>query len=408
MKKILKGMAFVALAAALACACKPDNNGDNAMSEEEKALKAVVEQYVPGVIYEIYGNLADETETLWKQLVALRDASSPSQADIDKACATFLEAREWWEKSEAFLFGAATTFGIDPHIDSWPLDKDKLALSLSNAEVIAHLAEEGAGAADELGAASLGFHGIEFILFRNGKNRTQAALQGVEDDEAFAGRTVTGKSELVFAAAVAEDLYNSCAQLQVSWDPDAPKARQDLIEALELNCTVEGSDMTFGENLLGAAAAGSTYATWQEAAAKSILSGSAAIADEVANTKIGTAHYVGSDGYDADYIESPYSQRSYVDFRDNILSIQYSLYGDTGATTPGQHSLMTFLGTYKYAGASQLQADLEAALKALQACIDSGVPFVVNPQAEVAGKAIVAVNKLCDDLGDAADWIVKL
>jgi hypothetical protein len=117
---------------------------------------------------------------------------------------------------------------------------------------------------------------------------------------------------------------------------------------------------------------------------------------------------VGSYGYDADYIESPYSQRSYVDFRDNILSIQYSLYGDTGATTPGQHSLMTFLGTYKYAGASQLQADLEAALKALQACIDSGVPFVVNPQAEVAGKAIVAVNKLCDDLGDAADWIVKL
>ena len=408
MKKIIKGLAFVAMAAALACACKPDNNGDNTMSEEEKALKAVVEQYVPNVIYDIYGNLADETETLWKQLVALRDASNLSQADIDKACKTFLEAREYWEKSEAFLFGAATTFGIDPHIDSWPLDKDKLALSLSNEEVISHLESEGADAADELGAASLGFHGIEFILFREGKNRTVAALQGNEDDEAFVGRTVSGKNELIFAAAVVEDLYRSCAQLQVSWDPDAPKVRQDLVEELELSCTVEGSDLTFGENLLGAAAAGSTYSTWQEAAAKSILNGSAGIADEVANTKIGTAHYVNSAGYDADYIESPYSQRSYYDFRDNILSIQYSLYGAAGATTPGQHSLMTFLGTYKYSGAAQLDSDLQAAVKALQACIDSGVPFVVNPQAELAEKAIVAVNKLCDDLGDAADWIVKL
>jgi len=407
MRKITKWSAILALGAIALTSCNGNEDLD-VLSKEETALKAVVEQYVPNVIYDIYGNLADETESLWQQLVALRDSKSLSQADIDKACKTFLDAREYWEKSESFLFGAATAFGIDPHIDSWPLDKDKLALSLSNAEVIEHLLTEGAGAADEVGAASLGFHGIEFILFRDGKNRTVTALQNDETDEAFAGRKVSGYNELVFAAAVAEDLYNSCAQLQVSWDPNAPKSRQDLIEELELNCTVEGSDITFGENLLAASSAGSTYATWQEAAAKSILNGSSSIADEVANTKIGTAHYVGSADYDADYIESPYSHRSYYDFRDNILSIQYSLYGAAGATSAGSKSLMTFLKDFNYSGASQLESDLKGALSALEACIASGVSFVENPQAELAEKAIVAINKLNDDLGDAADWIVKL
>ena len=124
----------------------------------------------------------------------MKESGTISQAQIDQTCATFLEARKWWEQSEAFLFGAATTYGIDPHIDSWPLDKDKLARSLSNAETIANLEKEGAGAVDEVGAASLGFHGIEFIIFREGRNRMASALNGIEDDEAFAGRNVTGKS----------------------------------------------------------------------------------------------------------------------------------------------------------------------------------------------------------------------
>ena len=49
---------------------------------------------------------------------------------------THLEARAWWEKSEAFLYGAATDFGIDPHIDSWPLDLDGLQTALKNTEQV--------------------------------------------------------------------------------------------------------------------------------------------------------------------------------------------------------------------------------------------------------------------------------
>ena len=278
---IYKVLASACIFAAVACE-------DNLITEsqQDKELKAAVEQYVPNVIYNIYGKLADSSEELYKQISALKASDTFTQAQIDLICQTFLEARKWWEQSEAFLYGAATNYGIDPHIDSWPLDKDKLAKSLANAETIADLDKEGAGAVDEIGAASLGFHGIEFIFFRNGKNRSIEALNGIEDDASFAGRNISGKSEIIFATAVAEDLRNYCFELQAAWDPDCPEERVALVEdQLELN-TIMDSGLTYGENLLMTGNAGSTYRNWQESVSSILVAGCSNIANEVANTNL--------------------------------------------------------------------------------------------------------------------------
>jgi predicted small secreted protein len=407
MKKNLM-IGALALAALTLASCNKDPKVDNDLTSQEKALKAAVETYVPNVIYNIYGHLADETESLYEQLSALKEKDTYAQSDIDAICETFLSARKWWEQSEAFLYGAATAYGIDPHIDSWPLDKDKLAKSLSNAETIADLDAEGAGAVDEVGAASLGFHGIEFIIFRDGANRTAAALNGVEDDEAFAGRNVKGSDEVIFAAAVAEDLRNYCFELQVAWNPEAPEARAALVEdELEMNTTMD-SGQTYGENLLGTGNAGSTYRNWPEAVSSILVAGCSNICNEVANTKIGTAHYVNSSDYDPDYIESPYSKKSYQDFKDNILSIQYSLYGGQGLNAPAAASIMKFLQDNGWEKASQLESALKAAVASLDACLASGKAFVDDPSAEVAETAIVKINALDALLNEAADWISKL
>ena len=406
--RTIKLMGVLAVAAVTLLSCNKDPKAEGGLTDQEKALKAAVENYVPGVIYNVYGNLADETETLYNQLSDLKGKDTYSQADIDRICTTFLSARKWWEQSEAFLYGAATAYGIDPHIDSWPLDKDKLAKSLSNAETIADLDEEGAGAVDEVGAASLGFHGIEFIIFRDGKNRTAAALSGVEDDEAFAGRNVTGKSEVIFAAAVAEDLRNYCFQLQAAWDPACPASRLALVEdELEMN-TVMDSGLTYGENLLQTGNAGSTYRSWPEAVSSILVAGCSNICNEVANTKIGTAHYVNSKDYDPDYIESPYSKKSYQDFKDNILSIQYSLYGGQGLDKAAGASILQFLKDNGWAKASSLESALKDAVTSLDACLASGKAFVDDPTAAVAETAIVKINALDALLNEAADWIAKL
>lgn len=355
-KKFILGMAAVAIALT---ACDDSKKEENSSSFEND-IKAAVEQYVPGVVYSTYNDLATESAQLYDLLAAATDkgVEDLTQADIDAICQKFLQARQSWEESEAFLYGAATDFGIDPHIDTWPLDVEALATALSNAEQVAALeGEDGiAYASAKLGAELLGFHGIEFILFRDGQNRTVSALQGNEDHEAFSGKTVTGAQELLYAAAVAGDLRDNCYRLSVSWNPDAPQAWQERCEELEVPVTLSGSDKTYGENMLGAAQAGSTYATWQETASSILVAGCSNICNEVANVKMGNAH----SGEDINYIESSYSKKSFQDFIDNILSIQYSLYGKAGATAPESKSLINILKNYKYDGADDRLHDCRA------------------------------------------------
>ena len=401
-KKLVFGMAVVAIALT---ACDDEKKSENSVALDND-IKAAVEQYVPGVVYSTYNDLARESEELYNLLAdaAEKGVDALSQAEIDAICAKFLQARQSWEESEAFLYGAATDFGIDPHIDTWPLDVEALATALSNAEQVSNLeGEDGIGyASAKLGAELLGFHGIEFILFRDGQNRTVEALRGNEDDEAFSSKTVTGAQELIYATAVAGDLRDNCFRLIVSWNPDAPKAYQERCEELEVPVSMTGSDKTYGENMLGAAKAGSTYATWQETMASILVAGCSNICNEVANVKMGNAH----SGEDVNYIESPYSKKSFQDFIDNILSIQYSLYGKAGATSPQSKSIINVLKSYKYDGADALQNKLDSSVDALKACQNKGA-FVDIYTDNLVQAAMDVINELDEELNKAAEWIVK-
>ncbi|MBR3659898.1 MAG: imelysin [Bacteroidaceae bacterium] len=401
-KKLVFGMAVAAIALT---ACDDEKKGENSVTLDND-IKAAVEQYVPGVVYSTYNDLAKESDELYNLLADAADkgVDAISQAEIDAICAKFLQARQSWEESEAFLYGAATDFGIDPHIDTWPLDVEALATALSNSEQVAALeGEDGiAYASAKLGAELLGFHGIEFILFRDGGNRTVEALRGNEDDEAFSGKTVTGAQELIYATAVAGDLRDNCYRLIVSWNPDAPQAYQERCEELEVPVSMTGSDKTYGENMLGAAKAGSTYATWQETMASILVAGCSNICNEVANVKMGNAH----SGEDVNYIESPYSKKSFQDFIDNILSIQYSLYGKANVNEAQSNSIINVLKNHKYEGAQALQEKLNASVTALKACQAKGA-FVDIYRDNSVQEAMDVINELDEELNKAAEWIVK-
>lgn len=408
MKKIFYSMAVLVMGLAFtACSSDDDKKDDSKITEKEQAMEAITNQYVNNVIFPIYKSLASQTSTLFDQLVEAKSkfrAGTLTQADIDKICSTFIAARSAWESSESFLYGAATDFGIDPHIDTWPLDRTALAKALSSAEIIEDLDDLDDGGIDNaralVGEQQLGFHGIEFIIFRNGQNRTLAALQGIEDDEAFEGRNITGEQELIFAAAVAGDLRDKCFQLEVSWLGDqAPVAHQERVEECEFPTTVAGGEASYGENMLNATKAGSTLSTWRSVMSTILVAGCSNICAEVAGQKIGQAYL----GTDPDYIESPYSQRSYFDFFDNISSIQYSLYGNQG-TTAHANSIMTYLEKYNATMAADLKAKLEAALSALSTA-KAGTPFVVDSHSANAKAAMDAINTLDDALNEAASWI---
>ena len=403
MKKFFSVLSIIAAGALLLGSCEKGGS-DEGLSSNQKKMKEAVQQYVPNVVYATYKALADETNDLYEALAAAHEkgVNALAQADIDGICTKFLEARKYWEQSEAFLYGPATTFGIDPHIDTWPLDVDGLAVALSNAEQVKMLeGEDGiAYAGAKLGQELLGFHGIEFVIFRDGKNRSVAALKANENHPEFAGKSVTGAQELVYAVAVAGDLRDNCYRLYASWNPDAESEYVDRME--EIEAEIEINDRVYGDNILNAAEPGSSFGTWEEAISKILVGGCSNICAEVADVKMGNAH----SGEDVNYIESPYSEQSFQDFIDNILSIKFSLYGARDAEKAGEKSILKLLEDLGYKDASKIDSAISDAIAALKACQAKGSFVKIYADSSVQD-AMDAVSALDDEINKAASWIVR-
>ena len=88
----------------------------NSMSGNDEMLDAIVESYVDEVVVPTYRNLVSCNNALRDAVNRL--ARNPSDAAFESACDAWLEAREPWEKSEAFLFGPVDQLGLDPNMDS--------------------------------------------------------------------------------------------------------------------------------------------------------------------------------------------------------------------------------------------------------------------------------------------------
>ena len=379
--KTIKSIAMVAIVFATLnfVSCKRDN--DNTVEDAQAA--AVAEQFVDNTVAPTYTALAAKAEQLASQLAALK--ANPTNAGVREACETFLAAREQWEMSEAFLFGAAGDFGIDPHIDSWPLDEDAFNTLMNSPAMIEALdSEDGdAVAGDRLGNALLGFHGIEYILFANGQPKDVSNITA---------------NQWIYVVAVAGDLRNRCYQLEVGWIGDkAPKSHIEKLDELEIAYTVAGSENSYGDNMKNAGKAGSTYSS-RTAALMAILQGCSDIADEVGSSKI----YAAWQGEDITYIESPYSQKSIIDFHDNIVSIRNAYMGGVEGKRDESKSLHNYVNKIN----ASLDARVLNAIDNALAKIDAmPAPFVLHYSDAANGEAVDACSALSDVLGEAINAI---
>ncbi len=139
-------------------------------------LKLIVENYVDNVVLTTYSDLVKKTTVLRDAVVALN--ANRTDDNFKKAASAWQAAREPWETSEAFLFGPVAELGLDPNMDSWPLDQDAIGNILKNGDFSAlewegEFTEEGE-AGETIGAAQnvRGFHTLEFLIFKDGVART--------------------------------------------------------------------------------------------------------------------------------------------------------------------------------------------------------------------------------------------
>ncbi len=330
-------------------------------SDQDKFLRNILTGVVNNVIIPTYTDLANDVEDLEKTLNGLT-TSTITQAQIDKACTDFKKARQHWERSEAFLMGAASDFSIDPTIDSWPLDRKEL-LDYFKGGMKAEIEDE---------SSILGFHALEFILFRNGQNRKVAELQGNDTYKNFEG--VSGADELKYAQQVCKLLKERCFQLQVAWEgkTSANANRVSVVEKAGLDYVTE-KVLSYGDNLINAGVSGknSTFPNIQ-AAISQVLSNNEgsclAIANEVGSAKILNPFQNG----DIAYVESPYSYNSITDFQDNIRSIRNVWYG----STDGNAASISFNNFFSSVNPTLNTAVVNAFTNAINAIGNMPAPFV--------------------------------
>ena len=258
------------------CGNDDDDDDVTTVSEsEEEAFDAspILDNFANSIVLATYTDLDNKAGELLGAVQALGAATN--QAHLELAQNAWKAARMPWEQSEAFLFGPVDTQGLDPALDSWPVNKVDLDGVLGSNQELTE------ASIDALEDTLKGFHTIEYLLFREGDQRK------AED--------ITPR-ELEYLVATTENLKSKTAQLASAWAAS-------------------------GENYAGEVAnAGTTSTIYksQKDAMQEMVNGMIVIADEVANGKI-------SDPFnekDTTLVESQFSFNSIADFQDNIRGIQ--------------------------------------------------------------------------------------
>ena len=369
MRKIYKwALSAACVMGMMAC----NNGGTNVQSDKEAALQRAAAPYVNNTVVTTYRAMADAGITLLGQceaILAAQEAGQDYAALIKDADASWRLMRKHWEQSEAFLFGPAAAHTIDPHIDSWPLDFNAMNALLHDSVQMAAIEEEGgAYVGEKLGYALKGFHACEYLLF-----------ESIIKD----GRAVgTGKphaanlthAEAVYLLGIVEDLTQQAILLEYCWAGEVSDAKMKILEEGE----VDTFEDKYGWQMINAGKPGSTYLTYQEVA-EEIVAGCADIAGEVADLKMGNP-YISSTPEERDYIESPYSCTSTIDFADNIRSIQHSYCG----AQAGDYSVSNYVYSQDAALDDKVRKAIEDAIKAIEAIEDFENTAKGNPQVKEA------------------------
>lgn len=361
MKDCFKLFLFCLLSVA-AINCGDDDDNDTGDNQKTYDYSSILENTVNKVIVPTYKDLYDAATGLHEAVEAL--AEDTSDDNLEAAQDAWVSARIPWEQSEAFLFGPVADQGLDPALDSWPVDYVQLDQVLdSGLELTADSITE------NLGGGLKGFHTIEYLLW--------------DEHDKTAEDFADNSREIEYLVAVTESLMNDAETLYKAW---ASGEEEDGYEG-------------FGESFYLAGQDGGRYYS-QTDAVQELINGMVDICDEVANGKIADPFDEG----DVSLVESQFSYNSIQDFTDNMRSVQniyLGTYDDAGS--PG---LTDFVSEMDSDLDARVKSEIEASISAIEAITDDSeaYPFrdaVTDEDAkddiEAAQKAITTVM---DTLGD--------
>lgn len=287
------------------------------------------------VILSTYAELATKADAL-KAATELLE-SEQTEASLTAAREAWVAAREPWEKSEGFLFGPVDQEGLDPSLDSWPVNVIDLNNVLNSGNPITP---------DFLAAQSgtlKGFHTIEFLLWGDdlGNPKPVSALT---------------QRQFEYLSAAAAVLAADANELHDAWRPDAGN---------------------YIANLLTAGLGSEVYVS-QKSALEEMANAMVTIADEVGNGKINDPFTE----QDLTLEESRFSANSKADFANNIRSIRNIYEGEYGILVDGR-SISDLIDEADPALDDEIEAEIDAAIAAIENIPGTFSDAVFNAPASV-------------------------
>ena len=353
MNKKLFTMSLAMMGLCTFTACSSSNDDDKKDDKKEIVIQdaeydAIINQYVDNVVMPTYSDLKEKNSDLYLSVVDFGNA--PSDAKFQAICDAWLAAREPWEQSEAFLFGPVADFGLDPNMDSWPLDQEAIVNTLKSQQ--------------------RGFHTLEFLAFRDGKARTltdQAASDNAAD-YVYNETNATAWAQYMrnTAQLLVDDVTLLCNEWEDSYANEFKKHN--------------GGDFTSGLSCI-----------------EQLIDGCIDIAGEVGGAKIGEPYdlYMSGKKTEALYaVESWYSWHSRDDYTNNIYSIRNAYYGSRDGSIHN-NSLSKLVAKYDQELDQKVKQAIDRAAKNIQAIPQ---PFRNNINSTEAQNAMEACAELAEVL----------
>ena len=376
MKKnlFIAGLAIMGLFTMTSCSSSDDDKKESTeVTIQDSEYDAIINQYVDAVVLPTYNDLKTKNTALYNSVVAF--GNNPSDANFQAVCNAWLTAREPWESSEAFLFGPVADYGLDPNMDSWPLDQEAIVNTLKSQQWNSMTWEGDYDEDDEAIAAAQnvrGFHTLEFLAFRDGKARTLTdnAASDNAADYVYNESNATAWAQYMrnTAQLLVDDVTLLCDAWETSYANEFKKHNR--------------GDFTSGLSCI-----------------EQLIDGCIDIAGEVGGAKIGEPYdlYVSGKTTEALYaVESWYSWHSRDDYTNNIYSIRNAYYGSRDGSI-NNNSLSKLVAKYNPELDEEVKAAIQVTVNAIQAIPQ---PFRNNINSKEAEEAMVACALLSTILED--------
>ena len=323
---------FFALIAFIPQACDKSPAGPADTTDYSNILR----QTTDGVIIPTYKDLYAKSTALVNTLAVLLAGQTP--ANLEAARQAWRDARVPWEQSEGFLYGPVETLGLDPSIDSWPVNQADLDAVLNSGDALTKSYLDG-----QEGTLK-GFHTLEYLLF---------GLNGNKQVGEFTPR------QFEYLVACAQSLQGACEALRNNWT---------------------GGQVNLGQVFKTAGQSGNAVYPSQKSALQEIVNGLITIADEVANGKI-------NEPFSQENLtleESRFSANSKADFADNIRSIRNIYLGNyAGSMGAGLHNIIAEKNQALDVKVRQQIEDAILAIEAIEGTFTSAI-FNAKPSVQSA------------------------